>query len=210
MIVGHVLRRLVGGTLRGMLRRWPTTLLTLILLGAGVSALGARGLVPGLPAFGPGMAGLGVAAAGGSTSTDVREMTVEDIRPARGQQQANGPQQINLILKEKSGNRRLVMAVEINEALSIAADVGNQRTSGPMTFDLMRSLVREMGGTLNRVVVNNVTDTTFYAKVMIHADDRQIELDSRPSDAIALAVRSKVPIFAEASVLDKAGTLNPN
>jgi bifunctional DNase/RNase len=75
----------------------------------------------------------------------------------------------------------------------------------PTSYDLMRSLVQELGGTVNRVVVSNVTNETFYAKVIMSTDNRQIEVDSRPSDAIALALRAHVPIFAEASVLDRAG-----
>jgi len=61
------------------------------------------------------------------------------------------------------------------------------------------------GGTVNRVVVNNVSNETFYAKVIMSTESRQVEVDSRPSDAIALALRARVPIFAESSVLDKAG-----
>ena len=73
----------------------------------------------------------------------------------------------------------------------------------PTSYDLMRSLVQELGGTVNRVVVSNVANETFYAKVIMSTDNRQIEVDSRPSDAIALALRAHVPIFAEASVLDR-------
>jgi bifunctional DNase/RNase len=75
-----------------------------------------------------------------------------------------------------------------------------------MTYDLMRSLVTGLGGDLNRVVVNNVTDTTFFAKVVMSSNGREVEIDSRPSDAIALALRAKVPIFADATVLEKANT----
>ena len=76
-----------------------------------------------------------------------------------------------------------------------------------MTYDLMRSMIKELGGQISRVIVNNVTDTTFYAKVVMNSEGRQIEIDSRPSDAIALALRAKAPIFAEGSVLDKAGVV---
>ncbi len=75
-----------------------------------------------------------------------------------------------------------------------------------MTYDLMKSLVSGLGGDLNRVVVNNVTDTTFYAKVIMNSNGKEVEIDSRPSDAIALALRAKVPIFADVAVLDKAST----
>ena len=139
------------------------------------------------------------------TSTDVREMVVEEIRPIRG------GEQINLILKEKAGNRRLVMSVGQSEALAIFVDLSaiqsraKPKVESPTSYDLMRSLVQELGGTVNRVVVNNVTNETFYAKVIMSTESRQVEVDSRPSDAIALALRARVPIFAESSVLDKAG-----
>jgi uncharacterized protein len=200
MIVARVLRRLAQGVGRGMLNRWPTTLLALVLAVGGTYALGSRGAIPGVPAFSglPGPSGSSPVAA-----SETREMTIENIRPVRG------GEQINLILKEKSGNRRLVMAVGQGEALAIASDL-NRRQDGPMTYDLMRSLVQELGGTVNRVVLNNVTDTTFYAKVIMNAEDRTIEVESRPSDAIALALRSRAPIFAEVSVLEKAGVMSPN
>jgi hypothetical protein len=140
-----------------------------------------------------------------ATSGDVREMVVEEIRPIRG------GEQINLILKEKAGNRRLVMSVGQSEALAIFVDLSaiqaraKPKVEPPTSYDLMRSLVQELGGTVNRVVVNNVSDETFYAKVIMSTESRQVEVDSRPSDAIALALRIRVPIFAESSVLDKAG-----
>ena len=200
MIVGHVMKRLVRGMAVGVVRRWVTSLLVLGLIAGAAYGLVAQGLiqVPGLtPATGPAAAGL--------TSTDVREMVVEEIRPIRG------GEQINLVLKEKSGNRRLVMSVGQSEALAIFVDLSaiqsraKPKVESPTSYDLMRSLVQELGGTVNRVVVNNVTNETFYAKVIMSTDSRQVEVDSRPSDAIALALRARVPIYAESSVLDKAG-----
>jgi bifunctional DNase/RNase len=72
----------------------------------------------------------------------------------------------------------------------------------------MRSLVQELGGTVNRVVVNNVSNETFYAKVVMSTESRQVEVDSRPSDAIALALRAHVPIYAATAVLDRAGVVS--
>ena len=103
------------------------------------------------------------------------------------------------------------MSVGQSEAMAIFADLTAMRSrakpkiDAPTSYDLMRSLVQELGGTVNRVVVNNVTNETFYAKVIMSTDNRLVEVDSRPSDAIALALRARVPIFAESSVLDKAG-----
>ena len=199
MVVGHVLARVVRGLAIGMVRRWFTTLLAIVLIGGGGLALASRGLLPGVP---PVQAPWDGAAASGSL--DTREMVVEEVRPVR-----NG-ERIDLYLKEKNGNRRLVMAVGQSEALAIFADLNsgtpaNRRIESPKTYDLMRSLVQELGGTVDRVIVNNVSDTTFFAKVIMNGVNGPIEVDSRPSDAIALALRSKAPIYAEVSVLDKVG-----
>jgi bifunctional DNase/RNase len=208
VIVGHIFTRLVRGMVVGIVRRWFVSLLTLGLIAGAVYGLALQGTIqiPGLNLT-PDTSST-VAAA---TASDVREMQVEEIRPVRG------GEQINLILKEKSGNRRLVMSVGQSEALAIYSDLSavQARSGGttaprpkiesPTSYDLMRSLVKELGGTVSRVVVSNVSNETFYAKVVMSTDSRQVEVDSRPSDAIALALRARVPIFAEASVLDRAG-----
>jgi hypothetical protein len=184
----------------GIVHRWFTSLLAIgLILGAGYG-LAVQGLIQ-VPGITPDPDSVGSA----PTSSDVREMVVEEIRPIRG------GEQINLILKEKAGNRRLVMSVGQSEALAIFVDLSalqsraKPKVESPTSYDLMRSLVQELGGTVNRVVVNNVSNETFYAKVIMSTESRQIEVDSRPSDAIALALRARVPIFAESSVLDKAG-----
>jgi bifunctional DNase/RNase len=200
VIVGHVVKRLVRGMAVGIVHRWFTSLLAIgLVLGTGYG-LASQGLIQV-----PGVTPVPEAVGATSTSTDVREMVVEEIRPIRG------GEQINLILKEKAGNRRLVMSVGQSEALAIFVDLSaiqsraKPKVEPPTSYDLMRSLVQELGGTVNRVVVNNVSNETFYAKVIMSTESRQVEVDSRPSDAIALALRIRVPIFAESSVLDKAG-----
>jgi bifunctional DNase/RNase len=103
------------------------------------------------------------------------------------------------------------MSVGQSEALAIVVDFSAMQSrarpkiDSPTSYDLMRSLVKELGGDVSRVVVNNVSNETFYAKVIMNTDSRQVEVDSRPSDAIALALRARVPIFADSTVLDKAG-----
>jgi uncharacterized protein len=200
VIVAHVITRLVRGMAVGIMHRWFTSLLAIgLILGAGYG-LAVQGLIQ-VPGITPDPDSVGSA----PTSSDVREMVVEEIRPIRG------GEQINLILKEKVGNRRLVMSVGQSEALAIFVDLSalqsraKPKVESPTSYDLMRSLVQELGGTVNRVVVNNVSNETFYAKVIMSTESRHIEVDSRPSDAIALALRARVPIFAESSVLDKAG-----
>jgi len=199
VIVGHVVSRLVRGMAVGIVRRWVTSLLFVGLVIGTVYGLASHGALrlPGTSAL-PG--------GGGATAgADVREMMVEDIRPARNNDQ------IVLVLKEKLGNRRLVMSVGQSEALAIVTDFSamqsraRPKVDAPTSYDLMRSLVKELGGDVSRVVVSNVSNETFYAKIVMNTDRRQVEVDSRPSDAIALALRARVPIYAEASVLDKAG-----
>ena len=200
MIVGHVIARIVRGMAVGIVHRWFTSLLVVGLIAGAVYGLAVQRLIEV-----PGLTPTPDAAGSVPTSTDVREMVVEEIRPIRG------GEQINLILKEKSGNRRLVMSVGQSEALAIFVDLSalqaraKPKIESPTSYDLMRSLVQELGGTVNRVVVNNVSNETFYAKVIMSTESRQVEVESRPSDAIALALRARVPIFAESSVLDKAG-----
>jgi uncharacterized protein len=184
----------------GIVHRWVTSILVVGLIAGAGYGMAVQGLIQV-----PGLTPSPDSAAASPTSTDVREMVVEEIRPIRG------GEQINLILKEKAGNRRLVMSVGQSEALAIFVDLSaiqsraKPKVESPTSYDLMRSLVQELGGTVNRVVVNNVSNETFYAKVIMSTESRQVEVDSRPSDAIALALRARVPIFAESSVLDKAG-----
>ena len=196
MIVGHVISRVVRGLAIGAVRRWFTTLIVLLLLVGGGLALASRGLMSGGVAQGDAQVAQG--------DVDTREMVVEKVQPV------NNGERIDLYLKEKNGSRRLVMAVGQSEALAIFADLNNsaqsaRRIESPRTYDLMRTLVNELGGSVDRVIVNSVTDTQFHAKVVMSAVNGPIEVESRPSDAIALALRVKAPIFAEASVLEKAG-----
>jgi bifunctional DNase/RNase len=204
VIVGHVIARLVRGMVVGIVHRWFTSLLVVGLTAGAVYGLAVQGMIQV-----PGLTPTPDAIASSATSSDVREMEVQDIQPK--QSRTGELERIDLILKEKSGNRRLVMSVGQSEAMAIFVDLTAMRSrakpkiDAPTSYDLMRSLVQELGGTVNRVVVNNVTNETFYAKVIMSTDSRLVEVDSRPSDAIALALRARVPIFAESSVLDKAG-----
>ena len=77
----------------------------------------------------------------------------------------------------------------------------------PLTHDLLCSVIEALGATINSIVVSDLKNDTFYAKILLSVDGEQMEVDSRPSDALALAVRAEVPIFAEETVLDKAGIL---
>jgi bifunctional DNase/RNase len=77
----------------------------------------------------------------------------------------------------------------------------------PLTHDLLSSVIDSLGAAIESIIVSDLKSDTFYAKIILNVDGKQLEIDSRPSDALALAVRADVPIFAEEAVLDKAGIL---
>ncbi len=110
-----------------------------------------------------------------------------------------------VILKEVNGTRFLPIWIGAFEAQAIAWEIKGTEIGRPMTHDLLRSAIEEMGGSVERVVVNDLRERTFYALITIHLDGRTLELDSRPSDAIALAVRTHSPIFVEDHVMEQTG-----
>lgn len=112
-----------------------------------------------------------------------------------------------VILKETISNRYLPIWIGPAEADAIAVHLQEIPVARPLTHDLLSSVISTLGGTVKSVIVNDLNNDTFYARILVDVDGRHIEIDSRPSDAIALAVRVSVPIFVEESVLDKAGVL---
>lgn len=105
-----------------------------------------------------------------------------------------------LILKEVNGDRRLPIIIGASEAQSIALEMEGIKPPRPLTHDLMKNLITSFGAELSDITIDELRDGTFYAKLNI--DSQQI--DSRPSDAIALAVRYGVQIYVAASVMDEA------
>jgi bifunctional DNase/RNase len=112
-----------------------------------------------------------------------------------------------VMLKEKSASRYLPIWIGHFEADAIAIPMQNVPVTRPLTHDLLGNVVSQLGAKLTRVVINELADETFYAKLIIEGDGKTVEVDSRPSDAIALAVRAGVPIFATDAVLDRAGVI---
>jgi len=110
-----------------------------------------------------------------------------------------------VMLKEKTTDRYLPIWIGPAEADAIAVRLQGVSVPRPMTHDLMQSIVDVLGGSVNSIVVSDLRDDTFFAKVILNMDGGQMEVDSRPSDAIALAVRVEAPIYAEDVVLEKAG-----
>lgn len=110
-----------------------------------------------------------------------------------------------VILKDGSSNRYLPIWIGPAEADAIAVRLQQVPVARPLTHDLIGSIISALGGTVSSIIVNDLSNDTFYARIILDVNGRHVEIDSRPSDAIALAVRVQVPIFAEESVLDRAG-----
>ena len=129
------------------------------------------------------------------------EMTIESIRVSLMNYQRV------VILKEKAADRYLPIWIGPAEADAIAVRLQEVSVARPLTHDLLRSAIDILGGRVNCIVVNDLSNDTFYARIVLDVDGKSLEIDSRPSDAIALAVRVQVPIYAEESVLEKAGVM---
>ena len=110
-----------------------------------------------------------------------------------------------VILKEKMAERYLPIWIGPAEADAIAVKLQDVNVPRPLTHDLLSLVIDNLGATVNSIIVNDLKNDTFYAKIVLNVDGGVIEIDSRPSDALALAVRVEVPIYVEDTVLDKAG-----
>jgi bifunctional DNase/RNase len=112
-----------------------------------------------------------------------------------------------VILKVEDENRYLPIWIGQPEARSILMKLQNQEFSRPLTHDLAVNLVSELGGSMERVTVTELRDSTFFATISLQINGRTVEIDSRPSDAIALAVRSGAEIFAADEVIEEAAVV---
>ena len=110
-----------------------------------------------------------------------------------------------VLLKERAGERFLPIWIGAVEATSIAFALQGVATARPMTHDLMRDLLSSLEVSVDRIVVTALRERTFYAEIQMTQDGESIVVSSRPSDAIALAVRATVPIYADEEVLAEAG-----
>lgn len=109
-----------------------------------------------------------------------------------------------LILRELNGNRRLPIIIGAHEAQAIAIELENLKPPRPLTHDLMKSIIEALGATISEIVITELKDGTFYSKILLETITGTIEVDSRPSDAIAIAVRMGAPIFVESSIMAEA------
>ena len=110
-----------------------------------------------------------------------------------------------VVLKEKDADRYLPIWIGNAEADAIVIQLQSVQVPRPQTHDLLKSVILGLGATVTSVVVTDLADDVFYARILVDIDGRHVEIDSRPSDAIALAVRVKAPIFVEEKVIEKAG-----
>ena len=110
-----------------------------------------------------------------------------------------------VLLKETEGDRYLPIWIGAVEATAIAFALQGIETPRPMTHDLMRDILRETDTQVEQIVISELVDQTFFAVIRMSADGKTSEVSSRPSDAIALAVRINAPLFAAEEVLDQAG-----
>lgn len=108
-----------------------------------------------------------------------------------------------IILRDADNQRALPIWVGPVEANAIALQIENVLPARPMTHDLLRNLLQELGATLTRVIIADLRGGTFYAYLEIQQGSERLLVDARPSDAIALSMRARVPVFVDAKVLDQ-------
>ena len=113
-----------------------------------------------------------------------------------------------IILRDQEGQRVLPIWVGVFEANAIALQIENIATPRPMTHDLLRNVIADLKAKVRKIVVSDLKENTFYALIYMTVNGDTIAVDARPSDAIALALRVRAPIFVEDAVIDSAKSLD--
>jgi bifunctional DNase/RNase len=108
-----------------------------------------------------------------------------------------------IVLKERNGERSFPIVIGIVEVFAIDRRLKGIKPPRPMTHDLLSGVIDSLGATIEKIVINDLRDHTFYAKIYLSMDGRTVEIDSRPSDAIALGAASNTPIFVAEHVLEE-------
>jgi bifunctional DNase/RNase len=114
-----------------------------------------------------------------------------------------------VILRDKDGQKVLPIWVGIFEANAIALQIENVSTPRPMTHDLLRNIIQDLNASVQKIVVCDLQENTFYALIYLNLNGGTVAIDARPSDAIALALRTRAPIFVEEAVIDNAKPFDP-
>jgi len=112
-----------------------------------------------------------------------------------------------VLLKEKNADRYLPIWIGPFEADAITLELGGNSIARPLTHDLLKSIILELGGTVSYVLINALSSNTFYARIVLEVNGEITDIDSRPSDAIALAVRTKSPVFVSEEVMEQASII---
>lgn len=107
-----------------------------------------------------------------------------------------------VILQEKDGSRVLPIWIGAAEASAIAMELAGVKFSRPLTHDLVKQIIVGLGGKLRRVLITQVKENTYFAELHLHRDDHVVQIDARPSDSIAVALRLKAPIFTDEDLLE--------
>ncbi len=117
-----------------------------------------------------------------------------------------------VILQEKEGERVLPIWIGPAEASAIAMELAGVKFSRPLTHDLLKQVIVGLGADLRRVMITQVKENTYYAELHIHREDHVVQIDARPSDSIAVALRLKAPIFTDEELLDitQVDTVEPS
>jgi bifunctional DNase/RNase len=113
-----------------------------------------------------------------------------------------------IILRDKEGQRVLPIWVGVFEANAIALQIENVTTPRPMTHDLLKNVISDLRGRIDKIVVSDLKENTFFALIYLSVAGEVMAVDARPSDAIALALRARAPIFVEEKVIDHAKTVD--
>ena len=113
-----------------------------------------------------------------------------------------------MVLGEEMGNRRLPIIIGVFEAQAIAVQIENIVPNRPMTHDLFKSFAEALNFTLKEIIISELREGIFYAKIVCGDDLREVEVDSRPSDAIAIGLRFNVPIYTYEAILSEAGIVS--
>lgn len=109
-----------------------------------------------------------------------------------------------VILKDISSDRYLPIWIGPCEADAIAIELQEMPPQRPLTHDLLKSVIQELGGQIIHIIISDLRSDVYYARIIVEVNGHQLEIDSRPSDAIALAVRARTPIFVSESVMERA------
>src|SRR5436305_327390 len=127
------------------------------------------------------------------------EMTIDSVRINLATQQRV------VILKATKQERYLLIWIGQPEAYAIAVELQGTSSQRPLAHDLLKNVISELGAKIVSIVVSDLIDEVYYARIVLDVAGRHVEIDARPSDAIALAVRAKTPIYVEDSILEHAG-----